>query len=81
MEIQVRDVQFENKTGKKIRAELRYNQNTGVLKFVLFDRVNTVYIDANPNKTVEIPAKWIQSEGESDESDTGQTGNISEAVQ
>ena len=59
MEIQVRDVQFENKTGKKIRAELRYNQNTGVLKFVLFDRVNIVYIDANPNKTVEILVKWI----------------------
>jgi hypothetical protein len=78
--IVVKDFVFVNKTGQKIRGELKYNPNLEALMLIVYDRVGTVYIDANPDKQIDITAEWITEEGrngeieEDGEPEPGSTG-------
>lgn len=81
--MEIQEIIISNKSDMKVRAEVRYNESSETLTLVVYDRVGSVYIDANPGKDVTVEAHWIQreggEEGEENGSDTGQTGNIPKA--
>ena len=60
---------IDNKSGRKIRAEVQYNEGSKSLKIILVDKVDTIYVDANPNKTLNIPIRWILDMATTEEGD------------